>query len=65
MRYNISAKFLAKRKVHALLDVLLLVLILDVHHGVQHVTEVLLCFKFISIKQLGRNVVSLNQKKGY
>ena len=32
---------MAKRKVHKLLDILLLVLILNVHHGVQHVPEVL------------------------
>ena len=32
---------MAKRKFHELLDVLLLVLFLNVHHGVQHVPEVL------------------------
>ena len=31
----------AKRKVHELHDLLLLVLVLDVYHGVQHVPEVL------------------------
>ena len=32
---------IVKRKVHELLDVLLLVPVFDVHHGVQHVPEVL------------------------
>ena len=30
-----------KKKVHELLDLLLLFLVLDVHHGVQHVPEAL------------------------
>ena len=32
---------MTKRKVHELFDILLLVLVLDFHHAVQHVPEVL------------------------
>ena len=54
---------MVKRKVLELLYVLVLVLVLDVEHGVQHVPEILKSFQSISIK-LGRNIISFGQKKG-
>ena len=53
---------MAKRKVHELLDGLLLVLSFDVHHDVQYVPVVLKYFQSISIEKPGINDVSMAKR---
>ena len=56
---------MVKRKVHDLLDVFLLVLVLNVHHYVQHVLEVLEGFyNLFLLKNLAEIMFIMAKKKG-